>query len=254
MTTVDGDHFDAFRSLEEYQEAFRHFLKMLPEEGVLITHLSDPDCAAVSRGLKRKILDADALPLPQLKVPGRHMQQNAQLVLALGDFLGVKQATILGALRSYAGCWRRMEVKGEYGEGVTVIDDYGHHPREIRAVLSALKEAYADRRLICVFQPHTQNRTLKLYHDFIAAFADADVVLFTDVYEAREDGETEHVDMETFAADTAKESKVDCRAAGSLSAVQALLTEELLQPGDVLLTLGAGTVTELSDALVGLSC
>tara|TARA_Y100000310_G_scaffold259083_2_gene267658 strand:- start:725 stop:1159 length:435 start_codon:yes stop_codon:yes gene_type:complete len=143
-----------------------------------------------------------------------------------------------------------MEVKGEYGKGVTVIDDYGHHPREIRAVLSALKDAYAGRRLVCVFQPHTHDRPLKLYDDFITAFADADVVVVSDVYEARTDIETKMVDMKKFIADIAKQSSVACVAGGALEASEHLLKEQILQPGDVVLTLGAGTITQLSDELV----
>ena len=250
MTNADGDHFDAFGSVEEYQQAFRKFLELLPPEGTIITHLSDPDCVSVVEGLERTVVDADQLALPQLQTPGRHMQENSQLVLGLGEHLGIDHQSVLDSLGQYVGCWRRMEVKGEWGDGITVIDDYGHHPREIRVVLSALKEEYVGRRIVCVFQPHTHDRTLKLYEDFVSAFSDADLVILSDVYEARTDIEREQVDMEKFVSDVAKKSSVECRAGGSLDAVQELLTDEILQPNDVLLTLGAGTITELSDALV----
>ena len=250
MTNVDGDHFDAFDSVEEYQQAFKEFLNLLPAEGTVITHLSDTDCAHVVEGLDRSVFDTEGLPLPELKTPGRHMQENAQLVLGLGDILRIDRNAVLASLAEYAGCWRRMEVKGECGEGVTVIDDYGHHPREIRAVLSALKGAEPDRRLVCVFQPHTHDRTIKLYDDFVTAFSDADHVVVSDVYDARSDIETEKVDMKKFVSDIAAKSGVECMAGGSLDSAKSLLTDEILRPGDVVLTLGAGTITQLSDDLV----
>ena len=250
MTNVDGDHFDAFRSVQEYQQAFREFLELLPAEGTVITHLGDADCAHTVEGLQRPVFDVDDLPLPALQTPGRHMQENAQLVLGLADIFHIGRGEALAALAGYRGCWRRMEVKGEWGEGVTVIDDYGHHPREIRAVLSALKGAYPGRRLVCAFQPHTHNRTIKLYADFVVAFSDADQVVIADVYEARSDIETEKVDMGKFVSDIAEKSGVPCRAGGSLDSTKSLLVGEILRPGDVLLTLGAGTITQLSDELV----
>lgn len=248
LTNVDGDHFDAYASVQEYQQAFREFLALLPAGGAVITHGGDADCRAVTAGLGRAVVDADALPLPRLATPGRHMQQNAQLVLALADSLGIKRNAALGALAGYAGCWRRMETKGEY-RGATVIDDYGHHPREIRAVLAALREAHPGRRILCVFQPHTHHRTLTLYRDFTAAFSDADIVMLSDVYEARKDIEQERVDLSRFAADIARESGTECHAAGSLRRIESLLPQ-VVQKGDILLTIGAGTITELSDSLV----
>ena len=250
MTNVDGDHFDAFDSVEEYQQAFKEFLELLPSDGTVVTHLGDSDCSRTVEGVERSVLDVDNLPLPELKTPGRHMQENAQLVLGLTDLLEIDRNDALKSLSQYAGCWRRMEVKGECGDSVTVIDDYGHHPREVRAVLSALKEAYSSRRLVCVFQPHTHDRTIKLYDDFVTAFSDADVVILSDVYEARMDIETKEVDMEKFVSDITKKSKVKCMLGGPLNSVKILLTDQILKSDDVLLTLGAGTITKLSDDLV----
>ncbi|MFH1670152.1 MAG: Mur ligase domain-containing protein, partial [Patescibacteria group bacterium] len=126
MTNVDGDHFDAFDSVEDYQEAFVEFLKSLSMNGQVITHMEDADCERVSKESGKEIIDADEFPLPKLSVPGKHMQQNAQLVLGLAQALDIPQEKALKALSGYAGCWRRMEVKGEYGDGITVIDDYAH--------------------------------------------------------------------------------------------------------------------------------
>lgn len=250
MTNVDGDHFDAFASLEEYQQAFREFLALLPQDGVVITHESDPDCRAVLRNFHGSVLDADGLALATLQTPGRHMQENAQLVLGLAEHLGLDHKEALMALSGYKGSWRRMEYKGETKDGVMVVDDYGHHPLEIQAVLSALKEAHADRRLICVFQPHTHNRTLKLYDDFVRSFSNADLVVVTDVYDARSDTETAAVDVHKLTSDIARFSDTKSMFGGSLDTIETMLTETVLAEGDLVLTLGAGTITQLSDRLV----
>ncbi|KKW38706.1 MAG: UDP-N-acetylmuramate-L-alanine ligase, partial [Candidatus Peribacteria bacterium GW2011_GWC2_54_8] len=106
MTNVDGDHFDAFSSVQEYQQAFREFLELLPAGGTVITHLGDADCAHTAEGLQRPVFDVDDLPLPTLQTPGRHMQENAQLVLGLADILHIGRGEALAALAGYRGCWR----------------------------------------------------------------------------------------------------------------------------------------------------
>ncbi|MBU2213395.1 UDP-N-acetylmuramate--L-alanine ligase [Patescibacteria group bacterium] len=250
MTNVDGDHFDAFDSIEDYQEAFVEFLKKVSMQGKVITHMRDKDCARVSKKSGKELIDADGLPLPDLSVSGTHMQKNAQLVLGLAQALDIPQEKALKALSGYAGCWRRMEVKGEYGDGITVIDDYAHHPREIEATLAAARSAYPGRRLVCVFQPHMHDRTLKLYEDFKKCFSGADFVVITDVYDARSDVETEKVDMSVFAEDIARESHVETIYDFDLRHTESMLKEDILQTGDVLLCLGAGDITQLAGSLV----
>jgi len=249
LTNCDGDHFDAFPTVEEYQQAFVDFLKLLPEEGTIFTHLSDPDNQKVTEACGRETTDVDGLPLPSLAVPGRHMQENAQLVLALAQHLGISDETALASLKQYAGSWRRMEVKGTYGEGVTVIDDYAHHPREIRPTIAALKEAYAGRRLVCAFQPHTHDRTLRLYDDFVASFSDADLVIIPNIYVARSDIETDKVDLEKFLSDITEKSGVEAIDGQSLEQTEKLLREKILQPNDVLLCMVAGDITSLAEKM-----
>lgn len=249
MTNADGDHFDAYASVEEYQEAFVEFLKRLPEDGLVITHMDDPDCARIAEAAGRRIIDADEQPMVPLATPGEHMRKNAQLVLALADEREIGQEKAAAILAGFAGTWRRMEVKGEWN-GVTVIDDYAHHPAEIRAVLSAMREAYPGRRIVVAFQPHTHDRTRKLYDDFLTSFTDADLVVIPNVYNARSDIETGMVDVPTLAADIARESKTEVRDGKSLAETETVLREEILKPGDVLVCMGAGDVTELAAAFV----
>ena len=239
MTNVDGDHFDAYGSLEEYQNAYKEFIDRLPEDGVLITHMEDPDCSGVASG---QIIDADQLSSPALSVPGRHMQENAQLVVALADHLGIEATE---SLKEFGGTWRRFEHKGDTANGVTVIDDYAHHPVEIAATVAAAREAYPGRRIVCFFQPHMHDRTIRFYNDFLICFDGADLVLTTDIYDARPDVEKDTVDIEQFTADIHAESLY----LGALEQAKNALPGHL-QEGDVLLVMGAGTVTQVATDLV----
>ncbi|MDD5026465.1 MAG: cyanophycin synthetase [Candidatus Peribacteraceae bacterium] len=251
LTTADGDHFDAFRSMEDYRQAFIDFIDLLPADGVVLTHMGDSDCAVIVQQAHRRNVDVDGLPLPMLSVPGAHMRRNAQLVLGLSDALALDRDTTQRALKGYAGCWRRMEVKGTIGDDIIIVDDYGHHPTEVRATIEALREAYGKRRIVVVFQPHMHDRTLKLYGAFTKAFSSADLVIITDVYEARKDVETARVDLKKFVQDIEKGSGVSALLGGSLGAVEQRLRSDLLQPHDVLLFLGAGDITNLASGLVG---
>jgi len=248
MTNCDGDHFDYFKSKDLYADAFVDFLKHLPPNGKVITHLSDPDCRKVVDSSEREGIDADQYPLIDLQTPGLHMKQNSQLVLALADVLNIPTDEATAALAPFAGTWRRMEQKGVYGDDIVIIDDYAHHPREIKATIAAIRGRYPQRRIICVFQPHTHNRTIEFYDDFLESFKDVDVVLITDVYDARHDTEHEKVDIEAFTAEISQKSEVQTMYSGNLERTETQLKQHILQPGDVLLCMGAGTITDLANA------
>ncbi len=249
MTNCDGDHFDYYKSVELYQEAFRDFLKLLPSSGLVITHVSDPDCQTVTSGIDRTVIDADEYPLIDLQTPGLHMKQNAQLVLALANELGIVQEEAIAAVAPFAGTWRRMETKGTYKETVTVIDDYAHHPREIRATVSAIRGKYPNRRLVAVYQPHTHNRTLAMMNDFAESFSGVDQLIVADVYDARSDTESEAVDVDALVKLIGEKSGVPCVRGGSVDEAE-ILVHETLQPNDVLLCMGAGDITGLATRMV----
>ena len=249
LSTCDGDHFDYFKDQNDYDNAFVEFLERLPEDGSVITHLDDPDCARVVKRSQKKVIDADRYPMISLQTPGRHMQQNAQLALALGDLLQIPPTSSEQSLSGYAGAWRRMEKRGLMHHDVPVYDDYGHHPREIRATLQGLRAEYSDRRLICVFQPHTHDRTLKLYDAFAESFADADLVIIPNIYDARAHLEKESVDVDRFVQDIAERSKVEARNGTSLAETEKMLLSTV-QSNDLVVCMGAGDVTDLATRLI----
>ena len=251
MTNCDGDHFDFYASTEQYRQSFITFIKKLPADGVLITHLGDSDCRAVADASGKNVIDADAFPMIALKTPGVHMQRNAQLTLALADLLGVPATQAEAAVSGYAGSWRRIELKGmvrgvHQDTDIPVIDDYAHHPREIAATLEAVIGAYPGQRIVCAFQPHTHDRTLKLYDDFTRCFRGAGLVIVSEIYEARKDIETARVDVPAFVKDIGQRSAVPCMDGQSLAHTERMLKEELLRPGDLLLCMGAGDITGLA--------
>ena len=250
ITNADGDHFDAFKDQNDYDNAFLEFFASLPEDGVIIAHGKDAHAMKLIKKSGKKIIDADALVEPKLAVPGEHMRQNARLALALAIHLGIDEQIARESLEGFGGTWRRMEVKGTTQDGVTVIDDYGHHPTEIKATLAAMREAYPKRRIVTVFQPHTHDRTRTLWNDFASSFKDADVAIITDIYDARPDTEKGSADPKKLASDIAKQSGIESIYVGDLKKAEDLLHRGMLRKNDVLVVMGAGSVTSLASAMM----
>jgi UDP-N-acetylmuramate--alanine ligase len=172
----------------------------------------------------------------ELLVPGEHNVRNALAALAVCEALGADVAAASAALARFRGTARRFELKGEAG-GVTVIDDYAHHPTEARATLAAARARYPGRRIVAYLQPHTFSRTAALMDEWAGACGGADLVLVGDVYAAREEGDA--AAMAAALAARIAAAGVDARPAGPVGAAAELLIA-LARPGDVVLTLGAG--------------
>ncbi|MBM3230966.1 UDP-N-acetylmuramate--L-alanine ligase [Candidatus Peregrinibacteria bacterium] len=248
VTTVDWDHVDAYPTQESYREAFTKFFARLPRDGVVITHMQDDNCSSLIQKAKNRkplsgVVDADTFAAPTLSIPGAHMRENAKLVVALARHLGIGEDAARHSLQSFAGTWRRMEMKGDTKSGVTVVDDYAHHPKEIMATVSAMREKFPSRRLVCCFQPHMHDRTIALYGDFTKAFEGCDAVFITDVYEARRETGGAKADVVKLAKD------IGATYTGTLMNTEATLHSDVLKSGDVLLVMGAGDITELASRM-----
>ena len=182
-----------------------------------------------------------------LVIPGRHNVQNAVAAIVVAQLVGVPLATTQAALADFHGAARRFEIKGE-ANGVTVVDDYAHHPTEIRATLAAARARYAGRRIVAVHQPHTYSRLRNLLPEFASAFGDADVVLICDIYASRETDTLGMHSRDLVAAMTHAEVRYVGGLAEAVSALQGLL-----RPGDVLITLGAGDVNRVGQEILALT-
>ncbi len=271
VTNVEHDHPDIYPTLREMQEAFRAFVERLPADGLLVACARDAFARrlaeerraagrpAVLYGLRREddyradslqpnnaggydfllVRHGETLGLTRTRLAGEHNVLNALAGLAVADHLGVDFNVARNALAEYRGAGRRFEVKGE-ARGVTVVDDYAHHPTEIRATLAAARRRFAGRPLWVMFQPHTYSRTRALLAEFAAAFADADHVIVVDIFRSREAPDPT-LSAEAIVrsmlqgANAPREARYIPTLAG---AADALVAE--LKYGDVLLTLGAG--------------
>jgi UDP-N-acetylmuramate--alanine ligase len=172
--------------------------------------------------------------LVRTRVPGNHNVSNSLAAIAVTDLLGVDFNIARNALAEFTGVGRRFEVKGEVG-GVTVIDDYAHHPTEIKATLAAARKRFGDRKIWAMFQPHTFSRTKILLAEFASSFGDADHVLVTDIFRSRES-----FDASVSSKDiVAQMQHADARYVPTLTEAAKIVLAEL-KSGDVLITLGAG--------------
>jgi UDP-N-acetylmuramate--alanine ligase len=266
VTNVEHDHPDCYPTFADFRAAFAEFVARIPPDGLLVTCGDHPVArklgeerlaqggAVIFYGLGRKVrwTARQVHPNPsggtdfvvvragrplgevRLRVPGGHNVLNALAALAVADHLGVPFPTARSALEGFRGVGRRFEIKGE-AEGIVVVDDYAHHPTEIRATLAAARERFPGRAVWAVWQPHTYSRTKALLEEFARAFDQADHVIVLPIYAAREQDT-----LGVSSADVvARMAHPDVRLAGSREEAVALLGAEV-RPGDVVLTLGAG--------------
>jgi UDP-N-acetylmuramate--alanine ligase len=277
ITNVDREHLDHYKDLGEIMDAFAIFGNKVPFYGSVFVCMDDPNVAMLRPRLKRQVRTYGTNPQVDIRatnitadgwranfkvrafgedlgsfslgIPGHHMVLNALATIGVALELGVEREVIRASLANFTGADRRFQKRGER-KGVLVVDDYGHHPTEIAATLAAARKGFPDRRIIVAFQPHRYSRTQALLEEFGRAFFDADQVLVTDIYAASEapiPGLTGRTVVEAILAHGQRDAsfvpKVD-----DLPKVLAELTE----PGDLVLTMGAGTITTVGPAFLAL--
>jgi UDP-N-acetylmuramate--alanine ligase len=268
VTTIDREHLDTYKSLEEIQEAFAQFVNRVPFYGAAVLCLDEPNVQAIIPQVKRPVITYGTSSQADLVIgeielkglesnfrltyrgedlgqfhlngpPGIHNVRNAAAATAVALYLNIPAELIRAGLEEFSGVGRRFDVKGVIN-GITLIDDYGHHPTEIRATLEAARGCRYNRLLV-LFQPHRYTRTQHLWDEFCRAFNQADLVVLTDIYAAHE---------EPIPGVTGEALAEAIRAAGHKnvvfrSSMQEGIEEMLREarPGDALLTIGAGNVS-----------
>ncbi len=277
ILNVEHDHPDCYDNLEEVKAVFAAFAALVPAEGKLIVNGEDRNMADVVQGIGAPVetfglndarYDWRAtnlttfrgvcrfelhyrdlkLGVAQMKLPGRHSVMNSLAAAALAYHAGIDRDAILRAMATFSGVGRRMELKG-VSHGITVVDDYAHHPTEIRASLRAIRDAYEPERLWVVFQPHQHSRTRFLMSDFAKSFGLADVTLVPDIYFVRDSEAEKQRVSSTDLTSEIQRSGGDARYLASFDDILAVLSQEL-QPGDCLVTMGAGSVNEIADCML----
>ena len=275
ILNIDADHLDFFKDIEDIRRSFRKFAQLLPGDGTLIINADTPEYFSVIEDLPCRVItysltdSADytasditydqyghasftvnyqgaPLGVCSLKVPGIHNVSNALASIAAGRVLDLPWEVIARGLESFTGTDRRFQYKGTVA-GVTIIDDYAHHPTEIRATLHAARN-YPHKKIWCVFQPHTYTRTKALMPEFAAALSLADHVVLADIYAARET-DTLGISSEDLQKDIAALG-TPCEYFPTFDEIENFLLENCTQ-GDLLITMGAGDVVNIGEQLLG---
>ena len=278
ITNVEHDHPDCFPTEEIYRQAFFGFIDKIQSDGILIASNTDKNSQdmldyAKQKGLNTKVfgiqqpelcihatnltsqaeqgyafdayLENELIGRIALSVPGKHNVLNALAVLAALDYLGIDPKGAIAPLQTFKGAGRRFDIKYNQ-EGILLVDDYGHHPTEIAVTLSAAKDRYPNKKIWAVWQPHMYSRTLELLHRFEEAFGNADQVIVTNVFAAREQVRPEF---------SVKEQIVDhlhhqnARAICELDQVASTLLQEL-GSNDVVIVFSAGDATQINQTLI----
>jgi UDP-N-acetylmuramate--alanine ligase len=275
VTNIDREHLDTYRDLSDVQEAFLGFVNKVPFYGTAVLCLDDapiqdilprverravtyglsPQASVSARDVRLEAMGSsytataggESLGTISLAVPGAHNVVNSLAAVAVGLDLGVSFDSVREGIQSFTGVDRRFQIRGE-AAGILVIDDYGHHPTEIRATLETLRTRAGARRTVVLFQPHRFTRTRALWDEFCRAFHPADALILTDIYPAGEEP-IEGITAEALATAIGEKGHRSVAYAGDLRAAAARLVQEARE-GDVVLTLGAGSVWTAGDEVL----
>lgn len=271
ITNIEADHLDCYGTLDAIIASFAHFAELTPPDGLVLANGADANVAraisGVSAGVQTVAVDRQAdwrtqsAGLQQgccqgeiffqgksagwlrLSVPGAHNLFNATLATAACAACGIDPADAATAISAFKGVDRRMTEMGRF-HGATIVDDYGHHPTEIRATLAALAERYRPRRLICVFQPHQASRTRLLFDDFASSFASADEVILADIYYVRDSAHDRETVRSADLATRINQQGVRALHLPRFEQIVERLRREARE-GDLIVTMGAGPIWEV---------
>jgi UDP-N-acetylmuramate--alanine ligase len=277
ITNIDLEHLDYYRDIEHIKSVFMEFIDKIPFYGAVILCLDDANIAELLPLIRKRIITygltaqaevygeqleaasgrtrfvvkkgEERLGEIHLSQPGRHNVYNALAAVCVGLELDIPFTVIAEALGSFGGVQRRMQLKGE-ANGITIIDDYGHHPTEIRATLSAIKEAWPGKRLVVLFQPHRYTRTAALYKEFQTAFHQADFLVLTDIYGASETA-IPGVSSENLLLEIKQHGQRHTHYIPTVEELPGAMLP-LLAKDDLVLTLGAGNIVRAGEELLAL--
>jgi UDP-N-acetylmuramate--alanine ligase len=278
VTNIDREHMDYYHDMDDVRACFAKFVNSVPFYGSSVLCLDDPNVQAIIPLLERRRMTygfsaqadvsahgirynnefgstfnvwrgGDVIGEVSLRVPGMHNVYNSLAAIAVGLELEVSFEKIAQGLSNFTGAGRRFQAKGEVNN-VLVVDDYGHHPTEVRATLAAAKLGSGGRPIVVLFQPHRYTRTHDLMQEFARSFNNADVLFISDIYAASEDP-IEGVTSEALTNEIKRFGHKEVNYIGGLENAATML-RDYVQPGDLVVTLGAGTVNRVSDQLVAL--
>ncbi|PMP63224.1 MAG: UDP-N-acetylmuramate--L-alanine ligase [Sulfurihydrogenibium sp.] len=268
INNIDLEHLGFYKDLEDIKRAFTEFANKVPFYGAVAVNIDDENVRSIVPKIERKVIKfglseeaeirgknlqvidgrykftVEGFGDIHLSVPGIHNVYNALATIAICQELGVPFCVIKESLETFQNAKRRFEIK--YKDDVLVIDDYAHHPTEIKATLSAARDMYPDRRIVAVFQPHRYSRVHSLFNEFVNSFDIPDIVIITDIYSAGENP-IDGVSGESLT-EKIREKRDNVFFVKDIEEAESLV-KSILKSGDVVLTMGAGNITVLSDNL-----
>ena len=280
VTNIDRDHMETYEGdYERLKQTFIEFLHHVPFYGLAVLCLDDPGIQEILPAISKPVVtygfgaeaDVQALNVRQkgmqsvfdvarrghdqtfevtLNLPGRHNILNALSVIAIADELRIDDTHVQSALRQFKGIGRRFQINGDLplGHGaITLVDDYGHHPREIEATLDSARQSFPGRRLVMIFQPHRFSRTRDLFEDFVEILSRTDVLILTEVYAAGEKA-IPGSDGRSLSRAIRMRGQIEPVFLAEVSELP-LILPGILQPDDVVLTLGAGNIGAVAQEL-----
>lgn len=276
VTNIDREHMDFYKDMIDVRQCFMDFVNKVPFYGATILCLDDPNVQAIIPYVKRRRVTygltaqadfsaheisynegfgshftvwkgTEVLGQVDLNVPGKHNVYNALAAIAVGFELDVPFEKMAEAFATFTNADRRFQFKGD-ANGITVVDDYGHHPTEIRATLSAAKNSADNKRIVVLFQPHRYTRTKDLMDDFAVSFNNADLLFITDIYAASEDP-IKGITSEVLTQKIKQFGHKNVSYIGSVDTAVEKVKDQL-QAGDLVITLGAGTIYRVGEQLL----
>ncbi len=273
ITNIDIEHLDIYRDEDDIKDAFVEFANKIPFYGAAIVCLDDPNVRSVIPRIKKRILTYGLTPQAVLRAikinssamqseftvlfgnevlgqvtlnaPGEHNVRNALAAIGVGLELGMPFDKIRDGIARFSGVFRRFQVKHD-ANSLMVVDDYAHHPTEVKATLQAARKGWPDRRIVAVFQPHLYSRTEQLHEEFGMSFFDADVLVVTDVYPSREKP-IQGIDGNLIAKDASSFGHKTVLYVADKNELPVKLSQ-LVQPGDIVITMGAGDIYRYGEA------
>ena len=241
ITNLEADHLDYYKNFKDYKDAFK---KLVKKSKQIIINSDDKDLKEVSKGAKILFWNSKNKSNFKLQLPGGFNQENANNAAVAAKVLDIDDETIRKSLKSFKGTWRRMDYKRKKLGKVKFIDDYAHHPTEIKLTLNAIRENNPDSKILCIFQPHQYSRTALLLKDFANSFIEVDEVIIPNIYKVRDtDEDLKKVSVDKLV-DEIKKHKKKARNGKSLKNTAEYIKEHH-KKYDIIITMGAGDISTI---------
>lgn len=244
ITNIEAEHLDYFKNFEAYKKAFAKLAAKIPRDGYIVIDHTDKNVRSVIKGSHAKIIAWKKSTNIKLAIPGDFNLKNATAAETVGKLLGIDAKNIEKALKSFKGTWRRMQYKQKKLGKTRFIDDYGHHPTEIRLTLAAIREKHPNEKILCVFQPHQYSRTRILLKEFGKSFQSVDSVIIPNIYRVRDpEEEVRKISTDDLVCEIRKHNSHVMNGDGLRNTARYIKKNH--QKYDLIVTMGAGDISKI---------